>query len=79
MINAEQLLRYTQAHIGTLMGIVLDGQLITMPLIERPSISLDVINDFEPFTADETQRIANILRHGTLPFPMEIVEYDIVE
>ena len=77
--DSADLLSYTQQNIGTLMGVVLDGQLIAMPLIERPIININVINDFEPFTVDQAVRLASIFRHGTLPFPMAIIEYNIVE
>ena len=62
---------YTREHIGQPLGIVLDGQLLSAPVIQSAitggegSISGD-------FDIEEAQQLATQLRYGALPVPLRV-------
>lgn len=65
---------HTSTHIGQQMAIVLDGVVLSAPVIQA-AISRDgtITGDF---TADEARALANQLRYGSLPVPLEVSAYD---
>jgi len=64
---------YTSAHVGDLLGIVLDGTLISAPVINQPITGGNGIITGQ-FTAEEANGLAVQLRFGRLPVPLRIVE-----
>jgi preprotein translocase subunit SecD len=74
---ARRFERYTQAHIGQRSAIVLDGEILSVPVIE------DVIRDSGQIrgarTLQEAQDLAVNLRAGALPAAIEVVQERVVE
>ncbi|MGB6940990.1 MAG: protein translocase subunit SecD [Bryobacteraceae bacterium] len=74
---ARRFERYTQAHIGKRSAIVLDGEILSVPVIE------DVIRDSGQIrgarTLQEAQDLAVNLRAGALPAAIEVAQERIVE
>lgn len=74
---ASRFERYTQAHIGQRSAIVLDGEILSVPVIE------DVIRDSGQIrgarTLQEAQDLAVNLRAGALPAAIEVAQERIVE
>ena len=64
---------YTSAHVGDLLGIVLDGTLISAPVINSPITAGNGIITGQ-FTPEEANGLAVQLRFGRLPVPLRIVE-----
>ena len=64
---------YTSAHVGELLGIVLDGTLISAPVINSPITTGNGIITGQ-FTPEEANSLAVQLRFGRLPVPLRIVE-----
>jgi preprotein translocase subunit SecD len=64
---------YTSAHVGDLLGIVLDGTLISAPVINSPITTGNGIITGQ-FTPEEANSLAVQLRFGRLPVPLRIVE-----
>ena len=64
---------YTSAHVGDLLGIVLDGTLISAPVINQPITGGNGIITGQ-FTPEEANGLAVQLRFGRLPVPLRIVE-----
>ena len=74
---ARRFERYTQANIGQRSAIVLDGEILSVPVIE------DVIRDSGQIrgarTLQEAQDLAVNLRAGALPAAIEVAQERIVE
>ncbi len=74
---ARRFERYTQAHIGKRSAIVLDGEILSVPVIQ------DVIRDSGQIrgarTLQEAQDLAVNLRAGALPAAIEVAQERIVE
>lgn len=74
---AKRFERYTQAHIGRRSAIVLDEEILSVPVIE------DAIRDTGQIrgarTLEEAQDLAVNLRAGALPAAIEVVQERIVE
>jgi preprotein translocase subunit SecD len=74
---ARRFERYTQAHIGQRSAIVLDEEILSLPVIE------DVIRDSGQIrgarTLQEAQDLAVNLRSGALPAAIEVAQERIVE
>jgi len=64
---------YTSAHVGDLLGIVLDGTLISAPVINQPITGGHGIITGQ-FTPEEANGLAVQLRFGRLPVPLRVVE-----
>jgi len=64
---------YTRAHVGDLLGIVLDGTLISAPVINQPITEGHGIITGQ-FTSEEANGLAVQLRFGRLPVPLRVVE-----
>lgn len=78
--NSAQLLAFTSANVGQLMGVVLDGVLISAPLIERPLVNINLVSDVSGgFTDRQARRLAQTLPFGPLPFPLTVVEFNVIE
>ncbi len=64
---------YTSAHVGDILGIVLDKVLISAPRISVPiTEGKGVITG--SFTLDTANALAVQLRYGSLPVPLKVVE-----
>jgi protein-export membrane protein SecD len=74
---ARRFEQYTQAHIGRRSAIVLDQEILSVPVIE------DVIRDSGQIrgarTREEAQDLAVNLRSGALPAAIEVVQEGTVE
>jgi preprotein translocase subunit SecD len=64
---------YTSAHVGDFLGIVLDGTLISAPVINQPITQGNGIITGR-FTPEEANSLAVQLRFGRLPVPLRVVE-----
>ena len=67
---------YTTAHVGELIGILLDKRLISAPVIDEPITGGDVSirRTGGTFTVDEANQLAIQLRYGSLPVPLRVAE-----
>jgi len=68
---------YTASHVGDVLGIVLDKQLISMPRISQV-ITGGSASISGSFTYESANALAVQLRFGALPIPLKIVESKIV-
>ena len=66
--------QHTSSHIGQQMAIVLDGVVLSAPRISAGISSQGTITG--DFTRDEAQVLANQLKFGSLPVPLEVAAYD---
>ena len=64
--------RVTGKHIGRAFAIVLDGKVVSAPIIQSQIFSAGQITG--AFTVQETNDLALVLRSGALPAPMIILE-----
>lgn len=64
---------YTSAHVGDILGIVLDGTLISAPVINTPITEGNGIITGR-FTPEEANALAVQLRYGRLPVPLRVAE-----
>lgn len=63
----------TKNHTGKLFAVVLDGKVITAPMINSPITNgTGVI--FGKFTQDEAEEIASLLRTGSLPVSINLIK-----
>ena len=72
-VGARKFGRVTQENVGKPFAIVLDGKVISAPVIQEPILggSGQISGSF---TVQETQDLALLLRAGALPAPMTILE-----
>jgi protein-export membrane protein SecD len=68
---AEVFGRATEAHIGSPLAFVLDGEVISAPVIPA-RIGKDGVIEGR-FTESEAQELAMLLRSGPLPAPVELI------
>jgi protein-export membrane protein SecD len=71
--GASQFARVTERNVGRQLGIVLDHQVFSAPVIQT-RIGAGSATITGSFTADEANDLAIILRAGALPASMKIVE-----
>lgn len=64
---------YTASHVGTVLGIVLDGVLISAPSISQ-AIDQGQAYISGSFDYDSANQLAVQLRYGALPIPLIVVE-----
>jgi protein-export membrane protein SecD len=64
--------QYTSANIGRPMAIVLDGVVLSAPVIEAAIRDQGVING--TFTQDEAQSLAVQMQYGALPVPLNVAD-----
>lgn len=69
--------RVTGSHINERLAIVLDGKIQSAPVI-RDRISGGRAQITGNFTLKEAQRLAIILRAGSLPVPINVIEKEVV-
>ena len=67
---SDQFRRMTGSHIGRQLAIILDGELISSPVINDAIGSSGVITG--NFSADEAKNLANDLNAGALPAPLMV-------
>jgi len=71
--GSQQFATYTRQHIGTVLAIVLDKQVISAPRIDSAiTEGRGVITG--AFTQEEANSLAVQLRYGALPIPLKVVE-----
>lgn len=71
----ERFGNHTDANIGQRMAIVLDGVVLSAPIINGRIVGEGVISG--TFTEDEAKVLATQLRYGLLSIPLEVVAYDV--
>ncbi len=64
---------FTSAHIGEYLAIVLDGKIISNPTINNAITDGSGLISGS-FTTDSANQLANVLRYGSLPIPMKVVQ-----
>jgi preprotein translocase subunit SecD len=64
---------YTSAHVGGILGIVLDKRLISAPYINEPITEGSALISGN-FTYEDANSLAIQLRYGALPVPLKVVE-----
>ena len=72
-VGARKFGRVTQANVGKPFAIVLDGEVISAPVIQEPILGGSGIISGS-FTVVETKDLSLLLRAGALPAPMTILE-----
>jgi len=72
--GGERMRRYSRAHIGQQLAIVLDGKVVSAPTIQG-EIGAD-IQITGQFTTMQAQDLALILRAMSLPHPLRVVSQD---
>jgi preprotein translocase subunit SecD len=72
-IGARKFGKVTQENVGKPFAIVLDGEVISAPVIQGPILGGSGIIT-GGFTVQETQDLSLLLRAGALPAPMTILE-----
>ena len=71
--GAKKIAEYTSSHVNQYMAIVLDGKVISCPVIKSaiPSGNGRITGKF---TLEEARSIAIQLKYGALPVPLKIIE-----
>jgi preprotein translocase subunit SecD len=72
-IGARKFGRVTQQNVGKPFAIVLDGKVISAPVIQEPILGGSGIISGS-FTVQQTKDLSLLLRAGALPAPMTILE-----
>jgi SecD/SecF fusion protein len=72
-VGAKRFAEITRAHVGEPFAIVLDGKVLSAPVIREPIVggAGEISGDF---TAEEASSLAALLRAGSLPVPLTVVE-----
>ncbi|HWK74128.1 MAG TPA: protein translocase subunit SecD [Povalibacter sp.] len=72
-LGAKQFARITTENVGERFAIVLDGKVISAPVIQEPITggSGQISGDF---SVAETASLAALLRAGALPVPLKVIE-----
>ena len=71
--GAEKLARLTEANVGEMMAMVLDGEVIMAPIINEPII-LGQMQVSGNFTQPQTHELAAAITSGELPVPFVVVD-----
>jgi protein-export membrane protein SecD len=71
--GARRFAEYTRDHVGERFAIVLDGEIISAPVIQTP-IPGGSGRITGRFTSEEATRIATLIRSGALPAPLVTLE-----
>jgi preprotein translocase subunit SecD len=72
-VGAQKFGKATQANVGRIFAIVLDGKVISAPVI-RTAILGGSGQITGSFTTEETRDLALLLRAGALPAPLTVIE-----
>lgn len=70
--GSDQFYEYTRSHIGQPLVIVLDGRVLSAPIINAAIRDNGVIEG--QFTQDEADSLAIQMRYGALPIPLKVVD-----
>jgi protein-export membrane protein SecD len=70
--GSDQFLDYTRNHVGDVLAIVLDGRVLSAPVIQSAIQDSGVING--TFTTDEAESLAVQMRYGALPVPLAVID-----
>lgn len=71
--GARKFAEITQENIGKIFAIVLDGRIITAPVINTPIIEGSGVISGN-FSLQEATEVALLLRAGALPAPLKVIE-----
>lgn len=71
-VGSDEFFNYTNANVGSIMPIVLDGRVLAAPVINSGIRDVGVISG--SFTEDEAQNLAVQMRYGALPVPLAVVD-----
>jgi len=74
-LNAEgtQIFKdFTSNHVGQILGIALDKEVISIPSINSPITTGKGVIEGN-FTADAANNLAQLLRYGSLPIPLKVI------
>lgn len=63
---------FTSSHVGQILGIVLDKKVISVPSINTAITKGEGVIEGR-FTNDEANKLADLLRYGSLPIPLKVV------
>ncbi len=74
---AEMMRAFSGSHIGEVLAIVLDGRVISAPLINSELAEYGVITS--NYTQEEAEALATQLRAGALPLPLVVESVETVE
>src|SRR5690606_23063370 len=69
--GGDQFFAYTRDHVGQPLVIVLDGRVLSAPIINAAIQGSRVSTG--QFTRDEAESLAVQMRYGALPVPLEVV------
>jgi preprotein translocase subunit SecD len=73
---------YTANHVGDFFAIVLDGVVISAPTIREPipggTVQIEA-GGVGGFSVKDAQNLVNVLRFGSLPFPVEELSSDTID
>ena len=72
-VGARKFGNVTRRNVNKPFAIVLDGEVITAPVIQEPILGGNG-QISGTFTPQESKRLALLLRSGALPVPLEIIE-----
>jgi len=70
--GSDQFYEYTRNHVGDVLAIVLDGRVLSAPVIQSAIRDSGVING--TFTTDEAESLAVQMRYGALPVPLQVID-----
>lgn len=70
--GSEKFYNYTSTHIGQQMAIVLDGEVLSAPVINAGIRDQGVITG--KFTRDEADSLGVQMQYGALPVPLKLVD-----
>ncbi len=68
---------FTTAHVGQILGIALDKQVISVPGINSPITGGKGVIEGK-FTSDEANNLALKLKYGSLPIPLKVITSETV-
>ena len=71
---------YTSNNVGNQFAIVLDGTIVSAPVIQSPITSGQgqITGGTAGFTADEANSLITVLKYGSLPFPVQEAAYETI-
>lgn len=70
--GSDQFFDYTSTHIGQQLAIVLDGRVLSAPVINAAIRDTGVIQG--QFTSEEAESLAVQMRYGALPVPLKVID-----
>jgi len=75
--------QYTASHIGDYFAIILDGTVISAPVIQSSipggTVEINAGSTVGGFSLQDAQNLVNVLRFGSLPFPVEEIASDTID